>query len=106
MYRAEETCRRSQQCSYKPVLHLTPGLWEQLPHSGGLQLCEEGTAVHSTEVTDIPIPVKLFCNYCEPSSLLQIESSARCEIPGGEEVAQLGTDVPVHLLYHLGNIAF
>jgi len=85
---------------------LTPGLWEQLPHSGSLQLCEEGTTVYTTEVTDISIPVKLFCNYCEPGSLLKIESSGRYEIPGGEEVGHLSANIPVHLLYHLLNIAF
>ena len=84
---------------------LTPGLWEQLPHSGSLQLCEEGTAVHTTEVTNISMPVKLFCHYCEPRGLLQIESSGRYKIPGSEEVAHLRTDIPVHLLYHLINIA-
>jgi hypothetical protein len=50
----------------------TPGLWEQFSHSGGFQLCEEGTTVHTAEVTDISIPVKFLCNYCKPRSLLQI----------------------------------
>ena len=54
---------------------LTPGLWEQLPYSSGLQLCEEGATMYTTEVTDIPIPVKLLCNHCEPRSLLKVESS-------------------------------
>lgn len=105
MYGADETCSRSQQCYTNHFYVLTPGLWEQLPHSGSLQLCEEGTAVHTTEMTDISMPVKLFCNYGEPRSLLKVESSGRYEIPGSEEIAHLGTDIPVHLLYHLFNIA-
>jgi len=85
---------------------LTPGLWEKLPHSSGLQLCKESTTVHTTEVTEIPIPIKLLCNYCESGSLMQVESSRRYEIPGREEVAHFRTDIPVNLSYYLINIAF
>jgi hypothetical protein len=43
----------------------TPRLGKQLSHRGRLELCKKGTAMDTAKVTDIPVPIQLFCNNSE-----------------------------------------
>jgi hypothetical protein len=91
-----------EQSTWRPIRRVhraqeTPRVGQQLSHRRRLELGEEGSSVDTPEVREVSVEVELLSDNGVPRGLLQVEAGRRDEVARGEEVGQLGADVPVHL---------